>query len=291
MKIKLGALRAAPKAADDNSVTLVERRATLIAEGQKVLTEIKALDEPDAEAVEAAKAAADQLKSLDAKIEKADASAVTLRRLGGLEAGRGGGTTGVDHGVRLNFKSAILTRSLSTKMAGNDPMAKAVAASGDAIVGTPLDSTVYESGRVGTSALDVLPVISRPVQCGYLRQTKRENNAAPVVPGDVKPTSQYGVTRIDGKLHVIAHLPELVDSYWLEDNTSLEGFVSTELQYGLQLAVEGQIVGGDGAGANVRGILNTSGFQSVAFAVDATTSVRRALTKIETVGHRATSII
>lgn len=291
MKIKLDALRAAIKAADDNSAgSLVDRRATLITEGQKVLAELKSLDDPEAtdpEAIEAAKAGVDALTRLDATIEKATKSAEALRRIGG---GGGGGAT--DTGVRLNLKSAALTRGLSTKMASGDTLGqKAVAASGDVIVGTPLDNQIYELGKVGTSALDVLPVRSRPVIYQYLRQVTRENNAAEVAVGQLKPTSKYTVTNVESRLRVIAHLSEPLDSYWISDNAALDTFVANELQYGLQLAVEDAVINGTGEGEGILGILNTSGLQSVAFTVDATTSVRRALTGIESVGFRATSII
>ncbi|WP_370180419.1 phage major capsid protein [Rhodococcus wratislaviensis] len=295
MRIKLDSLRAAIKAANEDTGKLTDRRQALVTAAYDVTNAIKAagggaaLGDEAGAVTTALTEASTALDGLDTKLKAAVDSAATLRKFDDTAGhGRGGA---LDTGVRLNLKSAATTRAIVSKMAGSDPLTKAVAASGDAIVGIPLDNTIYEIGKVGTSALDVLPVHSRPPVYGYLRQTTRTNNAAPVAVGAVKPTSVYGVTNIEGRLQVIAHLSEPVDSYWLEDNSSLNAFVTTELQYGLQLAVEAQVIGGSGTGTNLRGILNTSGIQSVPFFTDATATVRRALTAIETVGHRATSII
>jgi HK97 family phage major capsid protein len=105
-------------------------------------------------------------------------------------------------------------------------------------------------------------IVREPPTFAYLRQTTRTNNAAPVADGATKPTSVYGLTRAEDRLRVIAHLSEPINKYHLEDAADLRVFVDNELGYGLDLAVEQQLLSGDGTGENLRGILNTSGIQA-----------------------------
>jgi HK97 family phage major capsid protein len=72
---------------------------------------------------------------------------------------------------------------------------------------------------------------------------------------------------------------------------NLGTFVETEMMYGLDRAVEAQVLGGDGVGPNLTGLLNTSGVQLQAFSADATTTVRKGLTALEMVGYEGGGII
>lgn len=257
--------------------------------------------ELDDEEQAALKAAAGAIDKLDAKAVKIKESAAVMARFSTMAPAAkasvlGGGTGGpgaaseIPDGARLNFRAKAASVGLVTKMA--DPSGrKALASSGDVLTGTPLDTTVYEQGKVSTSALAILPVKNRAPTYTYLRQTKRDNRAAPVAPGQLKPTSEYGLTSIDGKLEVIAHVAEPVHEYWLEDMQNLGTFVETEMMYGLDRAVEAQVLGGDGVGPNLTGLLNTSGVQLQAFSADATTTVRKGLTALEMVGYEGGGII
>ena len=80
----------------------------------------------------------------------------------------------------------------------------------------------------------------------------RTNAAAIVAEGSVKPTSTYTLVRIEDKLDVVAHLSEAIPRFWIIDNASLEAFLRSELEFGLQVAVEAMII------ADVAG---TSGIQ------------------------------
>lgn len=194
--VDLHKLKAAIEAAGDtNAGTLVDRRRKLIAEAQAVLTEIETLDdeftEPEKSAIDAA---GKSLEALDRDIARFTKSAQVVANFDTASTeGRSG---------RLNLKAGAA--EVARKMA--DPYGeKALLDAGSAVTSVPLDSTVYEQGRVGTNALDVLPFKQRGSRYSYFRQTTRDNHAAPVAPGALKPTSSYGLTSIDGKLEVIAH--------------------------------------------------------------------------------------
>lgn len=188
-----------------------------------------------------------------------------------------------DGGKRLAFGSKMAAKAVRA-MRGGDGLgnfavdgAKALAPSRDTIVGQDFTDKPIELGKVGTTFLDALPVDPRSTPSWkYLRQTVRTNNAAVVAEGAVKPISVYSLVEVDGSLKVIAHLSEAVPRYWLIDNSNLEDFLASELQYGLQLAVEAKVLTDVNA---------TSGIQLQAFDTDVFATLRKAASKIEAVGY------
>ncbi|KSU59651.1 MULTISPECIES: phage major capsid protein [unclassified Gordonia (in: high G+C Gram-positive bacteria)] len=234
----------------------------------------------------------DEVKSLDTQIAEALQSEGLLSAIDAL------GATPDDGGgeKRLAFTGTqikAVARDAAGRMLG-DALGgrKALLPAGELATQVPLQEDPIALGQVATSLLDALPVTVRSTPTyRYLRQTTRTNAAAPVAAGGVKPTSEYGLTPVDGGLHVIAHLSETVDKYLLADATSLGRFVETELLYGLRRAVEAQVLGGNGTTPNLRGLLNTSGIQTQAFATDVLSSTRKAVTALETAGHTASVFV
>ncbi|MDH3026410.1 HK97 family phage prohead protease [Gordonia alkanivorans] len=176
-----------------------------------------------------------------------------------------------------------LARSIAR--ASIDPRSKALVANGSRTTAIELRDEIAEQGRPPQSILDVLPSRVVGATYSYLRQTVRTNNAAPVATGGTKPTSTLTVESVDGKLTVIAHVSEQIDHYTLADNANLEGFVESEMLFGLRAALEDQIINGSGTAPNLRGLLNTSGIQTQSFSSSALTSIRKGITKLESLGY------
>lgn len=194
-----------------------------------------------------------------------------------------GATSGPPEGyLRLSAKSALSQKAGESRQS----LVKSLVSSAfDFGVQTSTQPVV--SGRPATSLLDVLP--SEKLDKGnrthtYLRQTVRTNNAAPVAPGAVKPTSIYTMTPEEGRLKVIAHLSEPMNQYDLEDNRHLVTFIEDELTYGLGTALTAQIVAGDGTGENFTGLTVAEGTQVQPYHLDPILTARAGLTKLETVG-------
>ena len=127
-------------------------------------------------------------------------------------------------------------------------------------------------------------VVTDPPLYSYLTQTSRVNAAAPVASGAEKPVSQYGLGRVEDRLRVVAHLSERIDRFWVEDLAELRTFVQEEMGYGLDVAVEQQLLNGSGLGEHMRGVLNTPGIQVQAFSADPVETLRRAVTKAQVAG-------
>ncbi|TXH22414.1 MAG: phage major capsid protein [Mycobacterium sp.] len=181
-------------------------------------------------------------------------------------------------GQRLSFKGMGAATAAKMAPAG----VKALAPSGATVVPQVLSDDPVALGRVATGLLDVLPlVVQSSPEYAYLRQKTRTNNAAVVAEGAVKPTSVFGVEKIEQSLDVVAHLSEGVPRYWLLDNGMLESFVSDELQYGLGLAVEDKVFADINA---------TSGIQAQAYSTSVLETLRKAITRLENVGLVASAI-
>lgn len=160
---------------------------------------------------------------------------------------------------------------------------KALAPSGAAVVGQEFKPDPVALGQPALSLLDVIPVVQHAIpEFAYMRQTVRTNAAAVVAAGALKPTSVYTVTRVENSLVVIAHLSEGIPRHWLIDTPALEAFLSSELEYGLQTAVEAKVL------ADVNG---TSGIQTQAYATSVLTTLRKGVTKLETAGYTASAFV
>lgn len=146
-----------------------------------------------------------------------------------------------------------------------------------------LAGDVVEEGQRASFVRQIVP--SRPLagtdQFSFLRQTVREINAAPVAVGATKPTSTYTMEKRDDRVRTVAHLSEPIPRQHLADVATLQQFVENELRYGLELALDAQIVTGDGTGENFTGILNTPGIQVQPWSNNILTTCRSAVTKLE----------
>jgi HK97 family phage major capsid protein len=159
----------------------------------------------------------------------------------------------------------------------------AVLTGGSVAVPVPLRPEPVVIGRRVNFLRELIPADDAPGgQFSYMKQTVRTNNAAAVAPGSVKPTSIYSMVKVADRTRTVAHLSEPVPRQDLSDATLLGDFVDSELRYGLDLALDAQILSGAGTGENMTGILTTAGIQVQAFATDALTTCRKAITLLQT---------
>lgn len=160
---------------------------------------------------------------------------------------------------------------------------------------------IYEGlGRRPLTLRDIISVrqtTSDTVE--YVRQTSRVDAAAPVPEATIsgpKPspdTSNTAGTKPEGGFAFLkVSQPVVTIAEWvpatrraLSDAAQLRGLIDQELREGLAQEEEDQIVTGSGSGENLRGILETSGVQQQAFSVNIFNTVRKAKTKVQTIGR------
>ncbi|MGC5245383.1 HK97 family phage prohead protease [Gordonia sp. DT219] len=282
-----------------NSMDAVQIKSKSDRDAAMVKVDALAARVKDGEADDAGKAElaalVEAVQEFDAKVSKALESKALLEAVSALggepkPADDEGEKTGAALAGRkyMSFtgrKARAAAGTLSKAMLGGVGV-KALVASGSSVVGVPLeDQSPIELQRIPTSLLDVLPVKqhSSP-KYRYLKQTARDNRAAPWVSGQ-KPVSSYGVESVDSELTIVAHISDGLPEYDLMDNAELAGFVEAEMLHGLRQAVEAQVLGGTGTGNNLTGILKSAGIVQQAFVDDLVTTTRKAITVLESAGY------
>lgn len=213
--------------------------------------------------------------------------------LDSLDAQARGVQSGAGGHVGLTGRHAkALAESIVNKI-GDADNGKGLVAAGTQVVSTILMPTIVEEGKPALSILDVLPtrIVPSPVYSFLQAVSPREPNAKIVAPGETKPISKVSVRAVTNALSVFATLSEPVDVYALSDAANLGSWLSSELLYALQVALADEIVNGAGTPGHFRGILQTSGLLSQAFATDVLTSVRTGLGQLEKSGYQPSVIL
>lgn len=233
-----------------------------------------------------------EVENLNAFIKSAADSQAALKAIG-AEPDDSPGATGTALALTGPAAKHAATYIANTALGNASGFGqKAVLGVGAIATEVPLATTPLAIGKTATSILQTIPVVRRSTPTyRYLRQTVRTNNAAIVAPGGTKPTSVYTVDDIDGKLEVFAHLSEPVDKYLLADASELGRFIATEMLYGLNAAVEQEVLNGAGTAGHLTGILATSGIQTQAALTDSVTTLRAAITKLEVAGYTASVFV
>lgn len=166
---------------------------------------------------------------------------------------------------------------------------KALTPAGQVIVSVPLNTEPVRDAEPVMALTQLIPARDAPGgRFSFLRQTRRDNFAAPVAEGAVKPTSAFELTRVDDRVRTIAHLSEPIPRQQIADAPLLQQFVDAELRLGLELALDAQILAGDGTAENLTGILNTSGISLQPWNTDVLATTRGAVTTIETLNLQPT---
>jgi len=136
----------------------------------------------------------------------------------------------------------------------------------------------------------------RPVdapQGAFLRQSERDNKAAPVAVGSQKPVSTYGFGADTWHVATLAHLSEPVARQHVNDFPGLMPELTSELGYGLAVALDEYILRGGTAedGTEVDGILTADGVDTTTFATDGLTTTRYAIGELEEDGVAPTAFV
>jgi HK97 family phage major capsid protein len=139
----------------------------------------------------------------------------------------------------------------------------------------------------------------------YVRVTSVTNNAAPIAEattaaaptapesagalvnaagGGYKPESGLALAKITTPVKTIAHwMPATKRA--LSDAAQIRTLIDAFLLYGLEEELEDQMIQGDNTGENFEGIGTVSGVQAQAWDTDLLTTLRKARTKVRTVGR------
>ncbi len=92
----------------------------------------------------------------------------------------------------------------------------------------------------------------------YVQVTSLPAQAAETAEGAIKPEASLALADADAPVRTIAAWIK-VRKQTLADAAALQSLIDTSLRYDVRRRLEAQVVGGNGTGENIRGILNTTG--------------------------------
>lgn len=119
----------------------------------------------------------------------------------------------------------------------------------------------------------------------YMEETTFTNNAAEVAEGGSFPEAVLALTERSVPVKKIAVFLPVTDEQ-LEDVPQVSAYLNNRLPFMLMQRLDGQILNGNGVGANLTGILNTAGIQTQAAGGDPTPdAVYKAMTKVRVTGR------
>jgi HK97 family phage major capsid protein len=98
----------------------------------------------------------------------------------------------------------------------------------------------------------------------YTQESGSFTTAAETAEGAQKPEGGLTLTDAEAVAATIAHWLK-IRKQALADSSALQSIVDSRLRYGVERRLEAEVLAGDGLGANITGILNTSGLGNVAF--------------------------
>jgi len=179
-------------------------------------------------------------------------------------------------GQRKSMGQLFVESEVFAKNAGDSMINKTVsierkditggAASAGALQDSTRDPEVYRAigGYRATRMRDLIP--SLPISSGsveIMRQNAFTNNAAPQT-AELAAKAQSAMTweLVTLSAKTIAHY-EIASRQSLSDAAMLQGLVDQELNYGLQLEMDDQILNGDGTGQNFTGVLTDAAVNDV----------------------------
>ncbi|NOE09459.1 phage major capsid protein [Vibrio cholerae] len=107
----------------------------------------------------------------------------------------------------------------------------------------------------------------------YVKETGFTNNAAPVAENTSKPYSDITFAMENASVQTIAHLMK-ASRQILDDASALASFIDARARYGLMIKEEGQLLYGNGTGANLHGIIPQASAYAAPTGAEVTTEQR-----------------
>lgn len=126
----------------------------------------------------------------------------------------------------------------------------------------------------------------------YTQESGSFATAAETAEGETKPEAAVTFTDAEAVAATIAHWQK-IRKQALADFPALRSIIDSRLRYGVERRLEAEILAGTGEGANMRGILKTTGLGDVAFKEGelVTDQVLRAITTVLLADAQATGIV
>ena len=107
-----------------------------------------------------------------------------------------------------------------------------------------------------------IPISENSVE--YVKEKSFTNNAAPVTEAAQKPASTLETETAQTPVQVVAHWTRITRQL-ADDAGALAAFINARMVYGVDLAVENQILSGNGTSPNLSGLMKTGNYTAQEF--------------------------
>lgn len=107
-----------------------------------------------------------------------------------------------------------------------------------------------------------IPISENSVE--YVKEKSFTNNAAPVAEAAQKPASTLETETAQTPVQVVAHWTRITRQL-ADDAGALAAFINARMVYGVDLAVENQILSGNGTSPNLSGLMKTGNYTTQEF--------------------------
>lgn len=107
-----------------------------------------------------------------------------------------------------------------------------------------------------------IPISENSVE--YVKEKSFTNNAAPVAEATQKPASTLETETAQTPVQVVAHWTRITRQL-ADDAGALAAFINARMVYGVDLAVENQILSGNGTSPNLSGLMKTGNYTAQEF--------------------------
>ncbi|MDR0259109.1 MAG: phage major capsid protein, partial [Comamonas sp.] len=216
---------------------------------EKTEREIKSLGEASAETKQAVDALLPQFNALNAHMQELQ-QAMARPEGGGQDSAQTAGDLVVNsaqmEGVNSSFRGS---RRIEVPR-----QAITTASAGGLVVSDRQYGVVAPPERRLTIRDLIAPGQTASNNVEYVRESGFTNAAAPVAEGAAKPYSDITFELENAPVRVLAHLFK-ASRQILDDAPALRSYINARAEYGIKLAEEGQLLYGNGTGANLNGLI------------------------------------
>lgn len=126
--------------------------------------------------------------------------------------------------------------------------------------------------------LNALPTTSNAVE--FTREATFVNNAAETAENSAKPETDITFTLGTAPVRTVAHWTR-ISRQLAADGPAVAAYINTRMRYGVDLRVEGQLVTGNGTGANLSGLYNAGNFTAHGYTAATMTSWLSGWTRLD----------
>jgi hypothetical protein len=269
-----------------------EHRKAALALCEKVAAEDRSLTEKEQAELDKQ---VEKAKALKAKIDETEKGLRVMDVVDQLVAVHGGTKDGMTLGLKDAAQSHPWTQAITkhAEMMG----AKAFSMPSWSIPLPALSTVPFSLGQLGAPLVQAIGLRPWPADGGravtYLRQSARVNRAAiwrygAAADGSdtpTKPITDLTTIAVEANAEVIAHMASPVKRIDLADFGGLQGWVQSELNYGLVQALEAAVLTAAGPEPAMTGLLVLPGTTAVAAAADAVATIVAAKTALANLGY------